>query len=38
MEEGRLRIGKVTDVNLEKRIVRVHFEDVDIVSDSGSKS
>lgn len=32
MEEGRLRIGKVTDVNLAKRIVRVHFEDVDIVS------
>lgn len=33
MEEGRLRIGKVTDINLPKRLLRVHFGDVNIVSD-----
>ncbi len=33
MEEGRLRVGIVTDADLPKRRVRVHFEDVDIVSD-----
>ncbi len=33
MEEGRLRIGKVTALNPSERLVRVHFEDVNIVSD-----